>query len=173
MVSFADYLRSRGLTCFDSMRSLKQEKLAKKGFDLIMHFFVADQTADTVKFINEQIPLLKPGGKIIFEICSTNDPLISLYKFESFDKFIWAIAQNYFFSQKSFRFMMEGFGLPYVIILDQRYDFSNHMIWARDGKPGGMGRFTDTLGEEFELQYKQALIQSGYCDTLIGVLRKP
>ncbi len=171
--SSAEYIRSRGLTCFESLAALKQDKMAEDGFDLIMHFFVADQTTDTVEFIKEQIPLLKPGGKIIFEINSTNDPMISLYKFDAFDRFIWAVAQNYYFSQKSFRLMMERFGLAYEIILDQRYDLSNHMIWARDGKPGGMGRFTDELGEEVEQFYKQALINAGICDTLIGVLTNP
>ncbi|MBK6632555.1 MAG: NAD-dependent epimerase/dehydratase family protein [Betaproteobacteria bacterium] len=39
---------------------------------------------------------------------------------------------------------------------DQRYDLSNHMVWARDGKPGGMGRFTPQLGAEVEDAYRQA-----------------
>ena len=46
------------------------------------------------------------------------------------------------------------------------------MVWARDGKPGGMGRFTDTLGEELEDNYKQALIKAGNCDTLVGIVTK-
>jgi hypothetical protein len=45
------------------------------------------------------------------------------------------------------------------------------MVWARDGKPGGMGRFTDRLGLELEESYKQALIRIGTCDTLIGIIR--
>ena len=171
--SSADYLRSRGLTCFESMAALKQDKMTEDGFDLIVHFFVADEATDTVQFIKEQIPLLKPGGKIVFELNSTDDPLLTLYKIPLFDDFYWSIAQNYFFSQQSFRHMMEMFGMSYDIILDQRYDLSNHMVWARDGKPGGMGRFTDALGEEANHHYKQALIDSGCCDTLIGVLKKP
>ena len=55
---------------------------------------------------------------------------------------------------------------------DQRYDLSNHMIWARDGKPGGMNFFTEELGTEIESNYKQSLIKSGKCDTLIAVISK-
>jgi SAM-dependent methyltransferase len=170
---FADFMNSRDITCFESQADLMKSLQAEQGFDLIMHFFVADQTSDTFKFIEEQIPLLREGGTIIFEINSTNDPMISLYKLESFDRFCWAVAQNYFYSSKSFKYLMEKFTLEYEIILDQRYDLSNHMVWARDGKPGGIGRFTDVLGEEIEEQYKQALIKAGHCDTLIGILKKP
>jgi hypothetical protein len=61
---------------------------------------------------------------------------------------------------------------PYEIMRDQRYDLSNHIIWARDGRPGGVGRFSETLGGDFDDTYKQALIRSGHCDTLIGVISK-
>jgi hypothetical protein len=46
------------------------------------------------------------------------------------------------------------------------------MIWARDGRPGGMGRFTAQLGAELEEAYKQALVRSRRCDTLIAVVEK-
>jgi hypothetical protein len=46
------------------------------------------------------------------------------------------------------------------------------MIWARDGRPGGMGYFSSLLGEEIEVQYKQALIKNRRCDTLIGIITK-
>jgi hypothetical protein len=52
---------------------------------------------------------------------------------------------------------------------DQRYDLSNHMVWARDGRPGGMGRFSGLLGQELEDSYRSALVRSGHCDTLICV----
>ena len=171
--NFADYLRSRGLDCFESVDALKDDPRGIQGFDIIMHFFVADQTTNTFDFIAEQIPLLNKGGKIIFEINSTDDALISLYELESFDKFCWAIAQNFFFSYKSLRVLMEKFKMPYEILRDQRYDLSNHMVWARDGKPGGMGRFSDVLTPELNQLYRQTLIDAGRCDTLIGVLSAP
>ena len=55
-------------------------------------------------------------------------------------------------------------------MLDQRYDFSNHIVWASNGRPDGMGRFTKTLGAEIEDSYRQALVKSGRCDTLVGIL---
>jgi hypothetical protein len=46
------------------------------------------------------------------------------------------------------------------------------MIWAKNGKPGGMSRFTAKLGTEMEEIYKKELIRIGKCDTLIGVIQK-
>ena len=69
-------------------------------------------------------------------------------------------------------YLLNQLGQSYEILRDQRYDLSNHMVWARDGKPGGMGRFTETLGSELEESYKQALIRIGKCDTLVGIISK-
>ena len=61
---------------------------------------------------------------------------------------------------------------PFDILLDQRYDLSNHMIWARDGVPGGLGKLTHLLGNKLEENYKKNLIRIGKCDTLIGIVSK-
>ena len=46
------------------------------------------------------------------------------------------------------------------------------MIWARDGVPGGLDRFTELLSIELENDYKKALIYIGKCDTLVGIISK-
>jgi len=166
----AKYVRSRGIDCYHDITSLQTENVQFEGFDLIIHFFVADQTADIYEFINKQLTMLVPGGKIIFEINSTDDPMLSLYKLPAFDEFYWTVAQNFYFSQISFDFFLKMFHLSYEIMLDQRYDLSNHIVWASNGKPGGMGRFTKTLGAEIEDAYRQALVKAGRCDTLVGIL---
>ena len=55
---------------------------------------------------------------------------------------------------------------------DQLDDLSNHLVWLRDGKPGGMARFTEKLGRTIEDQYRAALVAAGYGDTLIAILRR-
>jgi hypothetical protein len=69
-------------------------------------------------------------------------------------------------------YLLKQLGQPYEVLRDQRYDLSNHMIWARDGKSGGMGRFTEALGADMEESYKQSLIRSGKCDTLVAIINK-
>lgn len=166
---FNEYVRSRGLQVFESLADLQQPGEVSK-FDLIMHFFVMEHIAQPVDFLEAQLALLKPGGKIILEIPNAADPLYTIYDIPAFERFYWSVAHPWYFSESSLRYVIEKTGKPYDILLDQRYDLSNHMVWARDNKPGGMGRFSDTLGDELDNAYKQALIRSGKCDTLIAVI---
>jgi SAM-dependent methyltransferase len=168
---FGDFVRSRGLRVCESLPKLKMQQPDDK-FDVILHFFVLEHIANPKIFLEVQLELLKPGGVIVFEIPNAADPLYSVYDIAAFERFYWSVAHPWYFSEDSLSYLLKQVGQPYEILRDQRYDLSNHMVWARDGRPGGMGRFTDSLGAELEEGYKQALIRSGNCDTLIGVIRK-
>lgn len=167
---FGEFVRSRGIRVFDSVESLLRD--CDGIFDLVIHFFVLEHIADPVSFLRRQLRLLKSGGKIVFEIPNAADPLFTVYDIPAFERFYWSVAHPWYFSEPSLRYLLEQLNQPYEILRDQRYDLSNHMVWARDGKPGGMGRFTGLLGEEMEEAYKQSLIRSGRCDTLVGVIQK-
>ena len=112
------------------------------------------------------------NGKIIFEIPNVADPLYSIYDIPDFERFYWSLAHPWYFSQQSLEYLLNKLGCRFEIQLDQRYDLSNHMVWARDGRPGGMGKFSELLGKELEESYNQNLIKSGKCDTLIGIIYK-
>lgn len=168
---FSDFLKSRSLPVCPSIDQLSSID-PNPEFDLILHFFVLEHISKPVEFLKDQIALLKPGGKIIFEIPNVADPLHSIYDIPAFERFYWSVAHPWYFSENSLHFLLKQIGLPYEILLDQRYDLSNHMVWARDGRPGGMDRFTDALGAQLEETYKQGLIQIGKCDTLIGIIKK-
>ncbi len=168
---FSEFVKSRGLTVYDSLAQF-QELEPNTLFDVILHFFVLEHITDPIAFLKTQLMLLKPGGKIIFEIPNAADPLYSVFDIAAFERFYWSVAHPWYFSEGSVHFLLKQLGQPYEILRDQRYDLSNHMVWARDGKPGGMGRFTETLGLELEESYKQALIRIGKCDTLVGIITK-
>ena len=97
--------------------------------------------------------------------------MYSIYDVPAFDRFYWSVAHPWYFSEDSIHYLLNQLGQLYEILRDQRYDLSNHLVWARDGKPGGMGRFTETLGSEIEENYKQTLIRIGKCDTLVGIIK--
>lgn len=168
---FSEFVRGRGLPVYQSLGQLQQEvPLAQ--FDLIIHFFVLEHIADPLAFLKDQLKMLRPGGRIIFEIPNAADPLYSVYDIPEFERFYWSIAHPWYFSEASLRFLLDQLGGSCEILRDQRYDLSNHMVWARNGRPGGMGRFTELLGEDVEESYKQSLIRSGKCDTLVGIISK-
>lgn len=168
---FSEYVKNRGISVYSSVEDLAKNEPDRR-FDVIQHFFVLEHIATPQAFLESQLRLLNRGGKIIFEIPNVADPLYSIYDIPAFERFYWSIAHPWYFSEASLRFLLDKLGQPYEILLDQRYDLSNHMIWARDGKPGGMGRFTKLLGNELEESYKQALILSKHCDTLVAVINR-
>lgn len=168
---FGEFVRQQDIPVYDSLEDLIAAAPQQK-FDIIQHFFVLEHIANPQSFIETQLALLNPGGKIIFEIPNVADPLYTVYDIPAFERFYWSVAHPWYFSEKSLTYLLDKIGKPYEILLDQRYDLSNHMTWARDGKPGGMKRFTEKLGTEMEEMYKKMLIKKGICDTLIAVITK-
>lgn len=169
--AFSQFLKSRGLATYDSLEQLREQTPDAK-FDVILHFFVLEHIAHPLEFLKTQISLLNSGGKIIFEIPNSADPLYTIYDILAFERFYWSIAHPWYFSEPSLHYLLKQLGQPYQILREQRYDLSNHLIWARDGLPGGMSRFTNILGLELEEYYKETLIRSGKCDTLVGIITK-
>src|SRR5215470_2074543 len=151
---FSDYVRGRGLPCHRTLPDLVADGDAADGFDLILHYYVMEHVGDPVSFLQSQLALLRPSGRIVFEVPNADDALTKLYQIAAYERFIWVVSHSWYFTERSLEraiAMTRGRG---CICLDQRYDLSNHLVWARDGKPGGMGRFTATLGQELEDQYR-------------------
>ena len=168
---FGDHVRQRGLTVYGSLDELIAAEPGRR-FDVVQHFFVLEHIAQPLPFLRSQLALLKAGGCIVFEIPNAADPLYSVYDIPAFERFYWSVAHPWYFSERSLVYLLDQLGCRYEILLDQRYDLSNHLVWARDGRPGGMGRFTGLLGNEIEEAYKQALVRSGRCDTLVAIIEK-
>lgn len=169
---FGEYVRSRGIDCYDSIEDLVAAGRHRDGFDLILHGFVLEHVSTPRAFLQAQLDLLNPGGRIIFEVPSSADALLTVYDLPAFERFYWIVAHTWYFSKPSLEHLLKSLGQPFEILLDQRYDLSNHLVWARDGRPGGMGRFTAKLGQALEDQYRQALVASGHSDTLVGIVTK-
>ncbi len=164
---FSKYVHSRGVEIFEDTTALDAD------FDVVMHYFVLEHIKEPALFLEENLRLLKPGATLIVEIPNAADPLYTIYNIPAFERFYWSIAHHWYFTKKSFEYLLNNInGISFEIMLDQRYDLSNHMVWARDGKPGGMARFSEKLGSEIEIKYRKALIDSGYADTLIGIIKK-
>jgi SAM-dependent methyltransferase len=166
---FRDYVQSRRVTCYRNLEEYSAASESSAGFDLILHYYVMEHIADPIGLIRQQLALLTPSGRIVVEVPNANDALTTIYKIPAYELFIWVVSHRWYFTEQSLAYVMTQAGSKGEVHLDQRYDLSNHLVWARDGKPGGMGRFTPILGEEIENQYREALIRARRCDTLIGI----
>jgi len=166
---FSEYVAKRGIPVHPSVAALRAAD-GDARFDLILHFFVLEHIAEPRSFLREQWELLNPGGKIVFEVPNVADALHSVFDIPAFERFYWSVAHPWYFSAASLEYLLDGVGVPFEVHLDQRYDLSNHMTWARDGRPGGMGRYSSALGSGLEEGYKEALVSAGHADTLVGIV---
>ena len=162
---FSDFLSMKKHTVFRNIDELELEKPGIK-FDLITHFFVLEHIDNTRSFLKKQLDLLKPKGKIIFEIPCALDPLTALYDIPEFEKFYWSIAHHYYFTPKSLAFILDDLECDYELIPEQRYDLSNHLTWAADGVPGGQNRYKDVFSSKLIDKYKRELMEANFYDTL-------
>ncbi len=164
---FEKYLKRKKINTYKTLDILLKKNIK---FDLIIHFFVLEHISEPLDFLKKLISLLKKKGKIIFEIPNVAEPLHTIYTIKEFEKFYWSIAHPWYFNEKSLKFLMNKLSKKYNIELDQRYDLSNHLNWIINGKPGGMKKFSHLLGKNLERQYKNKLLKSKKCDTLIGII---
>ena len=169
---FTSFLRSNNIQVYSNLDELQTSSKIKR-FDLVMHFFVLEHVRDPVGFLKRAFKFVKPGGHMVFEVPSRNDPLVSIYNVSAFHKFYWSVAHNWYFNYDSLDYVLKQIAENYEIINEQRYDLSNHITWALDGKPGGQGRYSSFFTTELVDTYRQSMIDTGYCDTLIGKLYKP
>jgi len=169
---FTSFLKSNNIPVYSNLDELETSSQIKK-FDLVMHFFVLEHVRHPVGFLKKAFEFVKPGGYMMFEVPCRNDPLVSIYNVPAFHKFYWSVAHNWYFNYDSLVYVLRQVTDDYEIIYEQRYDLSNHMTWALDGRPGGQEKYTSFFAPELVKAYRQSMIDTGYCDTLVGRLHKP
>jgi len=168
---FTSFLNAREIPVYESCEALAAAR-ENAAFDLVMHFFVLEHVRDPVDFLRKALALVAPGGTMVFEIPCMNDPLLSIYHVPAFQRFYWSVAHNFYFTRQSIEFVLKQVSDDYAISNEQRYDLSNHMTWALEGKPGGQGKYSSLFTAELEKQYKESMIRTGYCDTLVCRIRR-
>ncbi|MBP7055369.1 MAG: class I SAM-dependent methyltransferase [Candidatus Omnitrophica bacterium] len=164
---FSGFLKQKGIDVYSSMQDLKDSAVDVKEFDLVMHFFVLEHMRDPVKFMRDTLGFLKPGGVMICEVPSRSDPLLTIYNIPAFHKFYWSVAHNYYFNRPSLEYVLYQVCDDFEILPEQRYDISNHMTWALEGKPGGQGKYTSFFTPELESSYLESMKRTGHCDTMV------
>ncbi len=164
---FSKFLKKEKIKTFRNIEEIEKKKLK---FDVIMHFFVLEHIQKPEIFLKKQLSLLNKNGRIIFEIPNVADPLHSIFNIKDFENFYWSIAHPWYFSETSLKYLLKKLRKKFKLEFYQRYDLSNHIIWNRDGKPGGSGHFTKIWGKKIENEYKKNLAKLRICDTLVGVI---
>lgn len=137
--------------------------------DIALMFHVFEHIDDPKSFIEQIRLLLRPAGKVVIEVPSLDDPLLSLYRSKSYEAFYFQRQHPFVYSRRSLERVLSACGLrvletrPY-----QRYGLENHLGWLINGKPGGDPLLAETFSE-IDAGYRASLEKSGLTDTVFAI----
>lgn len=142
-------------------------------FDLITAFHVVEHLPDPRKVLQQLAGVLSSSGRLVVEVPSAEDALLTLYESPDFQRFTYWSQHLYLFSPATLHRLAIQAGLRVVAIRQvQRYPLSNHLHWLSKGKPGGHQRWGFLNTEALAAAYEAALAGLGKCDTIVAYLEK-
>ncbi len=141
----------------------------EKKFDVITAFHVIEHLKEPALILRELSKRLKTRGRIIIEIPSSSDVLLTLYRSKPFSEFTYWSCHLFLFNASNISLLAKksGMKLDYVEHV-QRYPLSNHLYWLAGGRPGGHEKWSFLDSEELYRAYESKLASLGLTDTLIA-----
>ncbi len=158
------YAKERGLEVHPALGDVEPRQ-----FDAVLCYYVLEHMSRPVPFLRQLADFIKPGGRLILEVPNVEDVLLSRYDIKNFPGFYYQKMHVTYFDRQTLARALEEAGYTCEIFPEQRYDLSNHLVWMRDGKPGGMGRFAEFIEPQVQAVYAEALKSHWLCDTLMAV----
>jgi 2-polyprenyl-3-methyl-5-hydroxy-6-metoxy-1,4-benzoquinol methylase len=139
-------------------------------YDIITLFHVLEHIpyqVETLKRIKKQ---LSKNGKIIIEVPSAQDFLLSLSEFKKFT--FWS-EHLILHTEKSLRTILKKSGFKKIQIkYYQRYNFSNHLGWFIKKISGGHNFYKDITDKKINKEYLNYLLRNKVTDTFIAIAYK-
>ena len=138
-------------------------------YDVIFLFHVLEHIKDPEKLLRSLGRFLSDEGKIIIEVPNADDALLTLYDCESYKNFYYWKCHLFYYTTKTLKdvCLKAGFAVEYVKQI-QRYPISNHLVWIKDGEPGGHHVLNYLDSDILNREYESRLASIGKCDTLIA-----
>ena len=128
------------------------------GYDLITAFHVIEHLSDPVSMLKTLEAKLSKNGRIVVEVPSSEDALLTLYDSSAFQHFTYWSQHLFLFNAETLRRLAKQAGLCIVSIQQyQRYPLSNHLHWLSKGKPGGHQKWAFLDSPELKTAYANAL----------------
>jgi SAM-dependent methyltransferase len=165
--SYREYANGIDILTFESLGDIKDRK-----FDIIFLYYVLEHVKEPINFLENLQDFLKnETSTIVIEVPNVNEALVSLYKSPAYNNFVWQKAHCNYFSVKVLGDIFSNTGLTSEFVPVQRYDFSNHLYWLVEGKPGGMGKYHMIFSEKLDREYQECLKNSWFCDSILAIAK--
>ncbi|ANS76087.1 methyltransferase [Paenibacillus yonginensis] len=154
---------------FEGLKVYKSAEDVTETYDIITLFHVLEHLSDPIKMLKQLSGMLNNHGRIIVEVPSSNDALLTLYKNEAFSEFTYWSCHLYLFNEQTLSEIATKAGLTVDYITQvQRYPLSNHLYWLSNNKPGGHQVWNFLDSESLKVAYERQLANIGKCDTLFA-----
>ena len=142
-------------------------------YDVISMFHVLEHIEGQLDALKGLHEALTPEGKIIIEVPHAGDALLNSYDLESFKKFTFWSEHLILHTRKSLEVYLRAAGFTKINIVGfQRYSLANHLMWLKDGKPGGHNKLPQLRDQTAEDAYNKMLAKIDQNDTLIAFASK-
>jgi hypothetical protein len=135
---------------------------------------VLEHLPDPRATLRELARLLAKRGRLVVEVPSSEDALLTLYNNDAFQRFTYWSQHLFMFSAETLRRLALQAGLRVVSIQQfQRYPLCNHLHWLSRNRPGGHNKWPFLDIPALNEAYASSLAAIGKCDTLIGYFENP
>ncbi len=147
---------------------------AGSDFDLITAFHVVEHLPDPRATLKTLAQLLARRGRLVVEVPSCTDALLTLYESDAFQRFTYWSQHLFLFNAETLGRLALQSGLRVVSVQQfQRYTLSNHLYWLSRNAPGGHKQWAFLDTPALKQAYADSLAAIGKCDTLIAHLENP
>lgn len=130
-------------------------------------FHVFEHLIDPGPILADIQELLEPGGRLLIEVPSLSDPLLSVFACRPYTDFYFQRQHPFVYSAPSLGRVLHAAGYTIVETLAyQRYGLENHLQWLNIGEPGGNTAYRELFGD-IDSDYRATLEATGDTDTVI------
>ena len=155
----------------DSIELHGELENVRGSYDLITAFHVVEHLPDPLAMMKELATRLKDQGRLVIEVPSSEDALLTLYENDAFQRFTYWSQHLFLFNAETLRRLAMQAGLRVISIQQfQRYPLSNHLYWLSRNRPGGHQHWSFLDTPALTEAYTASLASVGKCDTLIAYL---
>ena len=135
-------------------------------YDIITLFHVLEHIPYQIETLKKIKKKLSKNGKIIIEVPSAQDFLLSLSEFKKFT--FWS-EHLILHTEKSLKTILKKSGYRKIQIkYYQRYNFSNHLGWFIKKIPGGHNFYKNITDKKISREYLNYLLRKKMTDTFIA-----
>jgi SAM-dependent methyltransferase len=137
--------------------------------DLVCLFHVLEHIVEPGPFLSRCASLLAPGGRLVLEVPSLDDPLLSLYNVPAYADYCFQKQHPYYYAKASLERLLRSHGFKIKAMMPhQRYGLENHLNWLQCGMPGGNAEYARVFAP-IDADYRQSLEAAGQSDAVIAV----